>query len=285
MCSSDLAYAGGRSGAGTVRAYPALVDRRTSVELRLVADADEQARHTRRGVRRLLSLSSPSPASYVRDHLSNQEKLLLSAGPYRSLDDAIADVSLAVADRAIRRVAADGLVWRADDFEQIANDYARALIDDIYGGIALTAKVLNDARLANKAIDGAKSLHVLGQVTDAKSQLNGLVYASQNGGGFVSHAGLDRLERLPVYLQAILVRMKALTENPGRDRAWQNDIDRALAMFADAGGQIPLPPDAPEHLVRARWLIEELRVSLFAQQLRTAEPVSLQRVQKVLAGG
>ena len=281
----DTAYAGGRSGAGTVRAYPALVDRRTSVELRLVADADEQARLTRRGVRRLLSLSSPSPASYVRDHLSNQEKLLLSAGPYRSLDDAIADVSLAVADRAIRRVAPDGLVWRADDFEQIANDYARALIDDIYGGIALTAKVLNDARLANKAIDGAKSLHVLGQVTDAKSQLNGLVYASQNGGGFVSHAGLDRLERLPVYLQAILVRMKALTENPGRDRAWQNDIDRALAMFADAGGQIPLPPDAPEHLVRARWLIEELRVSLFAQQLRTAEPVSLQRVQKVLAGG
>ena len=281
----DTAYAGGRSGAGTVRAYPALVDRRTSVELRLVADADEQARLTRRGVRRLLSLSSPSPASYVRDHLSNQEKLLLSAGPYRSLDDAIADVSLAVADRAIRRVAADGLVWRADDFEQIANDYARALIDDIYGGIALTAKVLNDARLANKAIDGAKSLQVLGQVTDAKSQLNGLVYASQNGGGFVSHAGLDRLERLPVYLQAILVRMKALTENPGRDRAWQNDIDRALAMFADAGGQIPLPPDAPEHLVRARWLIEELRVSLFAQQLRTAEPVSLQRVQKVLAGG
>ena len=281
----DTAYAGGRSGAGTVRAYPALVDRRTSVELRLVADADEQARLTRRGVRRLLSLSSPSPASYVRDHLSNQEKLLLSAGPYRSLDDAIADVSLAVADRAIRRVAADGLVWRADDFEQIANDYARALIDDIYGGIALTAKVLNEARLANKAIDGAKSLHVLGQVTDAKSQLNGLVYASQNGGGFVSHAGLDRLERLPVYLQAILVRMKALTENPGRDRAWQNDIDRALAMFADAGGQIPLPPDAPEHLVRARWLIEELRVSLFAQQLRTAEPVSLQRLQKVLAAG
>lgn len=78
--------------------------------------------------------------------------------------------------------------------------------------------------------------------------------------------------------------MKALAEHPGRDRAWQNDVDRALAMFADAGGQIPLGADAPERLVRARWLIEELRVSLFAQQLRTAEPVSLQRVQKVLAG-
>ncbi len=281
----DSAYAAGRSGAGTVRAYPALVDRRTSVELRLVADATEQARLNRRGARRLLTLSSPSPASYVREHLSNQEKLLLSAGPYRSLDDAIADVSLAVADRAIQRTAPDGLVWFAADFETIANDYARALIDDIYAGIELAARVLNEARFANKAIDSAKSLHVLGQVTDAKSQLNGLVYAAQNGAGFVSHAGLDRLERVPVYLQAILARMKGLTENPGRDRAWQNDIDRALAMFKDAGGQIPLSGDAPEHLVRARWLIEELRVSLFAQQLRTAEPVSLQRVQKVLNGG
>lgn len=281
----DTAYAGGRSGTGTVRAYPALVDRRTSVELRLVADEAEQARLSRRGIRRLLVLSSPSPASYVREHLSNQEKLLLSAGPYRSLDDAIADVSLAVADRAIRQTAANGLVWYAADFEAIANDYARALIDDIYGGIALTARVLNEARLANKSIEAAKSLHVLPQVSDAKTQLNGLVYGTNGGGGFVSHTGLDRLERVVVYLQAIQLRMKSLSENPGRDRAWQNDIDRALELFRDAGGEMPLAPDAPEHLQRARWLIEELRVSLFAQQLRTAEPVSLQRVQKALSTG
>lgn len=280
----DSAFAGGRSGTGTVRAYPALVDRRTSVELRLVADEAEQARLTRRGIRRLLVLSSPSPASYVREHLSNQEKLLLSAGPYRSLDDAIADVSLAVADRAIRHTAPTGLVWYAADFEAIANDYARALIDDIYGGIALTARVLNEARLANKSIEAAKSLHVLPQVSDAKTQLNGLVYGTNGGGGFVSHTGLVRLERVVVYLQAIQLRMKGLSENPGRDRAWQNDIDRALVLFRDAGGEMPLAPDAAEHLQRARWMIEELRVSLFAQQLRTAEPVSLQRVQKVLSG-
>lgn len=279
----DSSYAGGRGGAGTVRAYPALVDRRTSVDLRLVADPEEQARLSRRGVRRLLALSSPSPASYVRDHLSNQEKLLLSAGPYRSLDDAIADVSLAVADRAILRHSPDGLIWCASDFETVANNYARALIDDIYGGIALTAKVLNEARLANKAIESAKSLHVLGQVTDAKAQLNGLVYASPGGGGFVSRTGLDRLARVPVYLQAIGARMKGLTEQAGRDRVWQNEIDRAVALFKDAGGEVPLPLDAPEHLVRARWLIEELRVSLFAQTLRTAEPVSLQRIQKVIS--
>ena len=280
----DTAYAKDRTGgAGVVRAYPAIRDRRTSVDLVLVADEAEQARLSRRGIRRLLALSSPSPASYIRSHLSNQEKLLLGAGPYRSLDQAIADVSLAVSDRVIQRYAPDGLVWRADTFEAIANDYARSLIDDIYAAIALTARVLDGVRLARKAIEAAKSIQVLGQVADAAQQIDGLVWASSSD-GFVSRTGLTQLERIPVYLEAIQLRMRGLTENSGRDRAWQNEVDRVRELFAQAGGTIPLPDQAPQQLVRARWLIEELRVSLFAQQLRTAEPVSAQRIQKLLAG-
>lgn len=276
----DSTYAKGKrgTGSGVVRAYPALVDRRKHVDLALVADAEEQARLSRRGLRRLVALSSPSPASYVRDHLSNQEKLLLGAGPYRSLDETIADVSLAVADAVIRRHAPDGLVWSERAFQALADDYARSLIDEIYRAIALTARVLDGARLARKAVEGAKSLQVLGQVAGAAQQIDGLVYP-----GFVSRTGLAQLERLPVYLEAVRLRMEALTGDAGRDRVRQNDVDRALAAFADAGGKIPLPPDAPERLTRARWLIEELRVSLFAQQLRTAEPVSLARVQRALA--
>ncbi len=272
----DTAYTAHRGG-GVVRAYPAIVDRRNSVDLVLVADAAEQARLSVRGIRRLIALSSPSPASYIREHLSNSEKLLLAAGPYRSLDQAIADVSLAVADALIRRHAPDGLVWRAQDYEQIANAYAAALIDEIYATIALTARVLEAARQARKAIDQAKSLQVLSQVSDAATQLDGLVFD-----GFVSRTGVARLTRLPVYLDAIRHRMQQLTAQPGRDRAWQNEVDQALRLFGEAGGQIPLPADAPRHVEQARWLIEELRVSLFAQHLRTAEPASLQRVQKAL---
>ncbi|WP_416442780.1 ATP-dependent RNA helicase HrpA [Leucobacter sp. HNU] len=279
----DTAFAAGRGsgrGAGVVRAYPALVDRRTAVDLKLVADPAEQARLSRRGIRRLLALSSPSPASYVREHLSNQEKLLLGAGPYRTLDQAIADVSLAVADRVIRRHAPDGLAWGAAAFEAIADDYSRALIDEIYRAIALTARVLDGARLARKAIDGAKSIQVLGQVAGAAAQVDALVFD-----GFVSRTGLAQLERLPVYLEAVVLRMQGLTENPGRDRAWQNDVDRVSAAYAEAGGTLPLPVDAPERMERVRWMIEELRVSLFAQRLRTSEPVSAQRILKVLRDG
>ena len=278
----DSEYARGRggAGAGVVRAYPAIVDRKTSVDLRLVADESEQRRLSRRGVRRLVALSSPSPSSYIREHLSNHEKLLLGAGPYRTLDQAIADVSLAAADRVISRHSPDGLIWEDAQFQAVANDYARTLIDEIYAAISLTARVLDGARAARKSIDSAKSIQVLGQVADAAKQLDGLVYD-----GFVSRTGLTQLERLPVYLEGVVLRMRGLTEQPGRDRAWQNDIDRAQAVFADAGGTIPLPADAPDRLLRARWQLEELRISLFAQHLRTAEPISLQRFQKMLREG
>jgi ATP-dependent helicase HrpA len=87
-----------------------------------------------------------------------------------------------------------------------------------------------------------------------------------------------------------------MADDPGRDRTATNELDAALTLLASAGGAIPLPQltsaldaatlnlarhDSP--LVRARWALEELRVSLFAQVLGTAEPVSLQRIKKILA--
>src|SRR5690606_3521860 len=153
-------------------------------------------------------------------------------------------------------------IWRADDFARISDAYATSLIEDIYAGIALTASVLAAARRARAAIEGATSLQVLGQVSDAKAQLDGLVWAGRGHEGFVCRTGLDRLVRLPVYLDGIAHRMSQLAEQPGRDRTRQNESDRALALYAEAGGAIPQAAESPDHLIRARWLIEELRISL-----------------------
>jgi ATP-dependent helicase HrpA len=73
-----------------------------------------------------------------------------------------------------------------------------------------------------------------------------------------------------------------LADSPGRDRQRLTEYERAATVFAEAGGRLPLPADAPPPLTHARWLLEEYRVSLFAQQLGTAEAVSLQRIQKAL---
>jgi len=100
--------------------------------------------------------------------------------------------------------------------------------------------------------------------------------------GFVSQIGLARLAHLPRYLRAARERVGALADNPGRDRQRMTEFERASALYSEAGGRVPPTRDASDALVRTRWLLEEYRVSLFAQQLGTAEPVSLQRIQRSL---
>ena len=121
---------------------------------------------------------------------------------------------------------------------------------------------------------------LLAALGDVKAQLAGLVFP-----GFVARTGLARLAHLPRYLQGALSRVEALADSPGRDRQRMTEFERAAAAYADAGGALPLDADADAAatLAHARWLLEEYRVSLFAQQLGTAEPVSLQRITKALA--
>src|SRR5690606_30390309 len=86
---------------GIVRGYPALVDETSSVAIRVLTDATEAARVTRAGVRRLVLLQVPTPASYVQDHLTAKEKLALAASPYPSVKALIEDARAAVADSVI----------------------------------------------------------------------------------------------------------------------------------------------------------------------------------------
>ena len=99
----------------------------------------------------------------------------------------------------------------------------------------------------------------------------------------VSSVGLERLGRIEVYLKAITQRVIKLQEQPDRDRLHSLEVSRAIEAYEAAGGRIPVPHASPKNLVAARWLLEELRVSLFAQSLGTSEPVSLKRIQKQLS--
>jgi ATP-dependent helicase HrpA len=68
-----------------------------------------------------------------------------------------------------------------------------------------------------------------------------------------------------------------------RDRRLEIELNQGILLFENAGGSIPLKDGMPENIVKARWALEEFRVSLFAQNLRTAEPVSLERIKKILS--
>ncbi|RRD60672.1 ATP-dependent RNA helicase HrpA [Leucobacter sp. OH1287] len=267
---------------GSVRVYPALVDKRGSVDLQLLTDPLAQAATHRLGVRRLVALSSPPLQSYVREHLTQREKLLLGAGPYRGLDDVIADIALAVAEETVRELDADGLIWQRSEFAEACSRFQDRILDKTYQTIALVVTVLEELKTARQAIASVKSLAVLSQVADASAQLDALVWAPASGTGFIARTGLKQLARLPVYLRAVTHRMQQLQQQAGRDRVAMQEISTLTAAYQERGGSLPHSATADPQLTRVRWLLEELRVSLFAQQLGTAEKVSGQRIRKAL---
>ena len=242
--------------------------------IRLMSTPDDQAREQRRGVRRMLVLAIPSPVSYVQQHLTQAEKLTLAHSPYRTTAELFSDCMLVCIDA----VLADREVWTRAEFEALRDDISGTIMDSLFQTVSLLTRVVTAARGAEKAIKTASNIALLSPLADAREQLNALVYP-----GFASASGLAQLRRLPVYLTALTHRIVKVGENLGRDRVWMTEVQTATARFELAGGTLPLAADCSPALTRARWLIEELRLSLFAQHLATSEPVSLQRIVKVLS--
>ncbi len=264
---------------GVVRGYPALVDEGDSVALRVEATPEDAEKHTRAGIRRLMLLAVPSPATYVLDHLTANEKLALAASPYQNAKALIEDARVALADDILGRESPTGVVRTKADFERVRDAFSAASVERTFQTVSLAAKILLGQREVERAMKDAASMTLLGALNDVRGQVKGLLFP-----GFLSRTGLPRLQHYPRYLAGALERVKTLSDNPGRDRRRQTEYERSATAFAEAGGVIPLPADAPANLVQTRWLLEELRVSLFAQRLGTAEPVSPQRIAKALKG-
>nr|WP_313480448.1 ATP-dependent RNA helicase HrpA [Microbacterium sp.] len=263
---------------GTVRGYPAVVDRGRSVSLRVEATADAATDAIRDGVLRLVLLTVPSPASYVQNHLTAPEKLALAASPYPNVANLIEDARTAVVRALIEKRVPGGVIRTEAEFRRVRDEVNAQLVDRLFACVSLVAKLLTKSRDVERGIKSQNSLALLGPLNDIRSQLSGLIRS-----GFIAATGVERLAHLPRYLDGMLERLKTLANEPGRDRARMTEYERVATAFADAGGSIPLDPGAPANLVEARWLLEEYRISVFAQRLGTAQPVSPQRILKVLS--
>ena len=267
-----------RTDGTVIRAYPALVDHGTSVSLTLMSTPEDQALALPGGIRRLLLLGIPSPLSYVREHLTQNEKLLLAASPYQNTQSLFDDCVVACVDAGLRARATDGLLWTRAEFEAARLEISAGLLDALYATVSQVTAILNAARDAERAIKATTSMAVISSVADAREQLAGLVFP-----GFVSLTGTAQLRHLLRYLRGIAARLDKLPTEIARDRAWAAEVQAATERYRAAGGRIPLVAGTPERLVRVRWMLEELRVSLYAQHLGTAESVSPQRIAKALA--
>ncbi|WP_394253348.1 ATP-dependent RNA helicase HrpA [Arthrobacter pityocampae] len=256
-----------------VTGYPAVVDEGTSVGLRVFPTPGEQATAMRAGIIRLLSLRIPSPAKYVLEHLSNTEKLTFSQNPHGSVAELIRDCSLA----AIDKLVPEQLPWTEAAFDRLYEEVRAELIDTVFIVTATVEKVLASNRRIQKQLKGTTSLALITALNDIRSQLEQLVHP-----GFVAATGYAQLAHLPRYLRAIEVRLEKLPTTVQRDGLGIAVVQRLEDEYDDAVASLAAGRHRPASLGRVRWMIEELRVSLFAQDLGTAYSVSEKRVRTAL---
>jgi ATP-dependent helicase HrpA len=257
----------------TVTGYPALVDEGTSVALRVFQTADEQQDAMRGGVIRLLALRVPAPDRYVLEHLSNSEKLTFSQNPHGSVSSLIADCALA----AIDKLTPAELPWDRQSFDALYEVVRAELIDTVFSVTAVVERILASTRRIEKQLKGTTSLALISALNDIKSQLEHLVYP-----GFVARTGYAQLSQLPRYLAAIEKRLERLPGNVQRDALSMAAVQRLEDDYDDAVSALLPGRRAGGELAQVRWMIEELRVSLFAVELGTAYSVSEKRIRAVL---
>ncbi|MGI8458626.1 MAG: ATP-dependent RNA helicase HrpA [Propionibacteriaceae bacterium] len=263
-------------GSGAVVGYPALVDEGASVGV-LVLDSAERARRSQRtGLRRLVTLAIPDPTRWVVAHLGNTDKLALGASPYASVPELLTDARLASAGELVRRTAGDG--WEVRDAgafqalcDRVRADHAEFTRDLV----RLVAQVLAGWQDVQRGLPAVRAV-APDAADDLREQLATLVFP-----GFVAATPYAHLVDLPRYLQAAHARVRTLTTDPRRDAQPAASIARVEDRYAVLCDAVP-PGPLPEALAEAGWLLEELRVSLFAQSLRTKVPVSEKRVLAAL---
>jgi ATP-dependent RNA helicase HrpA len=259
---------------GQLTAYPALEDTGDAAEVRLFETQAQAEAAMVRGTRRLLLLRVPTGLRSIADRLPNQRKLALSRSPYASVGALLDDCEACAADQVIS--GAGGLAWDADGFARLVTEARSALPLATSRALDLTGQVLEAAHEAETRL--ASTSPVLARaVADARAQFDALIYPR-----FVSETGLPRLPDLVRYLRAISRRLDIVAQDPGRDAERTATVARVVEDYRQAVAELPPARRQDAGVQAVRWMIEELRVSLFAQMLGTAGPISEKRIRAAL---
>jgi ATP-dependent helicase HrpA len=255
-------------GGQTLIGFPALIDKGTHVEIEVFDEPDVAAAKHRAGLRRLLALQLKEPIKFLERNIPDLTKMsvfYMPLGSAEELREQIVDVAI---DRAFLE---DPLPTDEGEFKRrleqgrsrlnlIAQEVARQAHAVLVEFAAATRK-LKDARPSKEVVD------------DVQAQLQRLMPKR-----FVSATPWAQLHHLPRYLKGITLRLDKLRADPARDAQRLAELrpaeQRYLRTLAERKGAV----DA--RLIEYRWLLEELRVSFFAQELRTPQPVSIKRLDK-----
>jgi ATP-dependent helicase HrpA len=293
---------------GTVVAYPALADAGDKVDVRLFETEAAARAAMWAGTRRLILLGAPSPVKSIAGGLSTRAKLALSHNPHGSVAAMFADCVSCAADFLMAE--ADGPAWDREGFERLSAAVRSGLHEVTADVVTQVESALRLAHAIESRLDvspggtpggssprGGRGDGSLpkgvrgdgsprekqpgvwggrppeGALADMRAQLSGLIYP-----GFVTATGYRRLPHLIRYLRGIERRLDKLPENPARDAANMATAQRAEQAYQEAVADLPAARHQDADVTDVRWMLAELRVSLFAQILGTPAPVSEHRV-------
>ncbi|HEV7148274.1 MAG TPA: ATP-dependent RNA helicase HrpA [Pedococcus sp.] len=268
------------SGGERVQGFPALVDRGDCVDLVVMAGEREAEASTALGVRRLLLLNTSAPWKRVLARLTNSQKLALGDNPHGSVPALLEDALAAAVDSVVSERAA-GPVRDDAAFEEVLAAVRTHAAARVLVVLDQVEPLLSAAREVRHALDLLTAPPVAPLAADVRAQLDSLVYA-----GFVADTGLARLPHLRRYLRGMLQRLDKAPSSPAslvRDASSQEVVDRVETAYADLLDSLP-PVERRSAAVRdVGWMVEELRVSLFANGLGTAYPVSEKRIRAAIS--
>jgi ATP-dependent helicase HrpA len=258
---------------GQVRAYPALADAGTTVDVRLFPTEAEASEAMRRGTRRLLLLRVPSGVRSIAGRLPPQAKLALSSHPYPSASALLDDCAACAADSVISE--SGGPAGDAAGFARLVDAARSALAVTTAQVVEVVARVLAEAYEVRTRLGSAGG--PAAALDDMRGQFSALIYP-----GFIAETGLGRLPDLVRYLQAIIRRLDKMAESAARDAERMAAVHRVTDAYQQALRELGEPARSGDDAAAIRWMIEELRVSLFAQTLGTPAPVSEKRILAAL---
>jgi ATP-dependent helicase HrpA len=265
-----------------LRGFPALVDQGDAVALRVLDSEANAQRVHRAGLRRLFMLKLSQDVRFLRRNLVGLERMRLQYAKAAPTPEgwerpAKSDLENELIALILDLTFIEGMepVRNQMQFEARISERKGSLVTLSNEVAEQVGEILSQYQQLRKALAGATQINWVSSIADMKQQLDRLVFV-----GFLQQIPYLQLKQFPRYLKAITKRLEKLGHAAARDRKLMQEMAGLYDKWQEREEKYRKRGRRDERIEELRWVFEELRVSLFAQELKTAYPVSLKRIEK-----
>lgn len=259
-----------------IKWYPCLRANTQDCSLQLLDSEIKAQRLSLQGIALLVQLQLSQEVKYLQKTIKQHKQLGLQFAKTGQFTQLIDDIIIAAIEQLVTEWSKNGLARNAEQFAQCVEYCQQHMVAHTTQIQQLVADSLKLAHQIGKEVAQPKNLGLMAAYSDISRQMKGLIYV-----GFVRDVGIEQLRHYARYLKGILLRMERIAVNPTKDKMMQQQVEGWLADWDALKGQVEQMDD-PSELLQLRWMIEEYRISLFAQGLKTAYPISDKRLNKQL---